>query len=381
MTNPERPPGRTPLPEQAPADRSIPRAALPGQAPAPADRGPVPSDRPAGGTRTGIGSGTGTAVDPTAPSPSSAPAPAVPGPAAPADPLPPRATATPAPPTPAPETAGPTPAAAPPATDEGPAVAAPLPAPPPTPSRRLRVARAGCWVLGAALLAGAAAAGWERRAPAVPAAEAQYRRAAALWREEPVDGLFPPELIGQGAGPGGADRRWIRTAVAPDGPCTPLGPVWTAALAPAGCTRLLRASYTDTTRSSTVSVGLVFTPAEPATLAALAPRLETEAPPPAAYGVPDARRASWAVSVLPDAPVVVYAVSAFADGRTVDRPRPAASAMSAGDTSPAGQAGLGHEARAVADRLERALRRTVAEPPTTRTDPAPPLAPVPGGDR
>ena len=69
----------------------------------------------------------------------------------------------------------------------------------------------------------------------------------------------------------------------------------------------------------------------------------------------DAQRASWTLSVLTDAPVVVYAVSGWADGRTVDTPQPAEDAMESGATTAPAQAGLGHEAQGLADpaRAER----------------------------
>ncbi|MBT2442753.1 hypothetical protein J7E93_22100, partial [Streptomyces sp. ISL-36] len=72
-----------------------------------------------------------------------------------------------------------------------------------------------------------------------------------------------------------------------------------------------------------------------------------------------AQRASWWTHALADLPVVVYSVSGFADGRPVTRPEPADKAMAAGSTSAPAQAGLGHEARGVADRIERGLRATV----------------------
>ncbi len=78
-----------------------------------------------------------------------------------------------------------------------------------------------------------------------------------------------------------------------------------------------------------------------------------------AAGFGDDQRASWTVSVLTDAPVVVYAVSGLADGRTVDEPQPAEEAMKADATTPAAQAGLGHDAQGLADRIERSLRKTV----------------------
>ncbi|MFJ6938311.1 hypothetical protein [Streptomyces sp. NPDC101132] len=224
------------------------------------------------------------------------------------------------------------------------------------------VAAAVCSVLGVGLIGGAVAGTWLLgRAEAVPPVDAAYRKAAVLWRSATVDTLFPPVLVGDGAGPGGADRRWTRIAVDPGTGCG----TWTRVLAPAGCDRELRATYTDATRSSVIGVGLVFTPADAATMGALRNRLGTRPPLPPAYGLDDRQRAGWTVSVLTDAPVVVYAVSGFADGRPVPTPAPAAAAMSPDDTGAVAQAGLGHEAKAVADRLERALRRDAARPAGT----------------
>ncbi|MCB5182372.1 hypothetical protein, partial [Streptomyces antimicrobicus] len=226
--------------------------------------------------------------------------------------------------------------------------------------RRKGPVRWVCAALGLALLAGAGAVEWTERRDAERAASAgeSYRRAGGLWRAVPVDTLLPPGIEGRGAGPGGADRTWTRIAVAPDADCPAALPAdWQALLGATGCTRVLRATYTDATRSSLVTVGMVFASAEAPAMAALRGRL----PLPQGYGFADDRRAAWSVSVLPDAPVVVYAVSAFADGRPVDRPRAAEDAMKKDDTGAVAQAGLGHEAKAVADRVERALR-TLAAP-------------------
>jgi hypothetical protein len=76
----------------------------------------------------------------------------------------------------------------------------------------------------------------------------------------------------------------------------------------------------------------------------------------AAFG--DKQRASWAISVLTEAPVVVYAVSGWADGRTVDAPQAAADAMQPGATTAPAQAGLGNEAQGLADRIEEVFRNT-----------------------
>jgi hypothetical protein len=189
----------------------------------------------------------------------------------------------------------------------------------------------------------------------------------------PVDRLFPPTVRGLGAGPGGADRTWTRVAVAPDSDCTgAFDPLLREALAPVGCARLLRATYTDATQSYVTTVGLLFTEADASAMKLLAARFKSEGlarrtglmPRPyaaadtvaAAFG--DRQRASWTVSVLTEAPVVAYAVSGWADGRTVDSPQPAADALRAGATTAAAQAGLGNEAQGLADRIQRGFRKT-----------------------
>ncbi|MFJ9339477.1 hypothetical protein ACIRP0_09310 [Streptomyces sp. NPDC101733] len=235
---------------------------------------------------------------------------------------------------------------------------------PPEPPRRAPgrvLAAALCGLLGAGLLAGAGATAWgeHRDAHRPPPPDAAYRAAAALWHSAPVDRLLPPVLEGPGAGPGRADRSWIRTALAPDADCAAaLAPEWRTALAATGCTRVLRATYTDATRSSLVTVGLVFTPADAAAMAGLRGRL----PAPRAYEFADARRAAWTTGVVPEAPVVVYAVSAFADGRTTDAPVPAEEATRQGATGTAAEAGLGHAAQGASLAVERALAVLAAPP-------------------
>ncbi|MEW1804045.1 hypothetical protein ACIGO7_18855 [Streptomyces virginiae] len=249
----------------------------------------------------------------------------------------------------------------------------PPPQPAHAPPRRhpARVAAATlCLVLGGGLVGGAAVTTWaEHRAANRPLpADAAYRKAGSLWRDAPVDSLLPPVLTGPSAGPGGADRTWTRIALAPDADCpAALAADWQALLAPTGCTRVLRATYTDATRSSLITVGMVFTPADEPTMSALDGRLT--APP--AYGFADNQRAAWATFVPTEAPVVVYTVSAFADGRPQDAPRPAADLVKKDATGAAAQAGLGHEVKALADRLGDGLA-TLAAPPATSTAPTTP---------
>ncbi|MGW3129301.1 hypothetical protein [Streptomyces sp. NPDC001123] len=240
-------------------------------------------------------------------------------------------------------------------------------------------AAAACMVLGLGLIGGAVTGGWIIDDGGDPGAATSFSSTAGLWHNVPVDELFPRTVQGTGAGPGGADRTWTRIAVAPATGCADaFDPLLRKTLAPVGCQRLIRATYTDATQSYVTTVGLLFTKADSAGMAALAKRFTDERldrradllPLPfAAKGTAAERfgphqRASWTISVLTDAPVVAYAVSGWADGRTVDTPQPAADAEASGATTAAAQAGLGNEAEGLADRIERRLRQNIAGPAT-----------------
>ncbi|MGV9452699.1 hypothetical protein [Streptomyces sp. NPDC003635] len=230
------------------------------------------------------------------------------------------------------------------------------------------VAAAACLVLGLGLVGGAVTGSWLVGDSEAAGARDSFVAAGSLWHSVPVDQLFPPTVVGQGAGPGGADRTWTRTAVAPDSGCADaFDPLLRKVLAPVGCQRLLRATYTDATRTYVTTVGMLFTKADATAMTSLAQRFTDEGldrrpdlmPRPYGPGFGKTMRASWTVSVLTDAPVVVYAVSGWADGRAVDDPQPAEDAMKSGATTAPAQAGLGHEAKGLADRVERALRKQV----------------------
>ncbi|MFE7167728.1 hypothetical protein [Streptomyces sp. NPDC057616] len=243
---------------------------------------------------------------------------------------------------------------------------------------RPRTAAVGvCLVLGLGLIGGAVTGSWLVGGGGEGGTQDTYAAAGTLWHSVPVDRLFPPTVQGTGAGPGGADRTWTRVAVAPDTGCkNAFDPLLRKALAPVGCRRLLRATYTDATQSFVTTVGLMFTKADAASMDALARRFRNEGlgtrtdlmpRPYAEKGTAAARfgpeqRASWTVSVLTDAPVVVYAVSGWADGRSVDTPVPAGQATQSGAASAPAQAGLGNEAQGLADRIERSLRKDVTSP-------------------
>ncbi|NGO73503.1 hypothetical protein G5C65_35275 [Streptomyces sp. SB3404] len=240
------------------------------------------------------------------------------------------------------------------------------------------VLAAVCLVLGVGLLGGAGTGAWLSGDGGGNGDSRGFAAARGAWHRLAVDTLFPRTLSGKGAGPGGADRRWTRVAVAPDSGCrAAFDPLLAKALKPVGCNRLLRATYTDETTSSLTTVGLVFTRADRDGMRALRNRFTAEdlavrtdlMPRPyaargtaaAAFG--DAQRASWTVRVLTDVPVVAYAVSGFADGRTVSDPQAASEAARKGGTSAAAQAGLGHDARGLTDRVTRGLREATEEEP------------------
>ncbi|MFB6843036.1 hypothetical protein [Streptomyces sp. NPDC056361] len=233
------------------------------------------------------------------------------------------------------------------------------------------VAVAACAVLGMGLIGGALAGVWLAAAePGAPVEPVGYAEAKEIWHNAPVDTLFPRTVAGPGAGPGAAARTWTRVAVAPDAACSPavMAKGLLAAVRPLGCERVLRATYTDATASSVITVGLVFTRADVTAQGALGrdltTRLGQDVPPAlAGPGTVAARfgagqRASWWLTAPADLPVVVTAVSGFADGRSVDRPLPADQATSAGRTDAVAQSGLGHEAKGMAKRFEALLRTT-----------------------
>ncbi|MFE6226018.1 hypothetical protein [Streptomyces sp. NPDC057854] len=236
------------------------------------------------------------------------------------------------------------------------------------------VAVGACVVLGLGLIGGALAGVWLASGDGKPAEPAGYTAAKELWHNAPVDTLFPRTLTAPQAGPGPSARTWTRIVVAPDATCAPasVAPRLLAALRPLDCRRVLRATYTDATATSVLTVGLVFTDADVAAQRALggrglAARLGHDVPPAlagpgtVAAGFGPAQRAAWWVTAPADLPVVVTAVSGFADGRAVGRAVPADQAMKKGRTDAVAQSGLGHEALGIAERLEKQLRTTAQD--------------------
>ncbi|MGW6554457.1 hypothetical protein ACWGBV_29845, partial [Streptomyces sp. NPDC055051] len=342
----------------------------------PAPRTPAPASAP----RSPAGSGPATAAAAGASNTSTSTS-------APTSPRPPARTSAPLPPARAPHRpAAPAPAAAPvetttrlrpvrvPAygTDETPVETTTRLRPIRERRRGRTLAVGACVVLGIGLVGGALAGVWlAASGGGEPAEPAGYAVAKELWHNAPVDTLFPRTLTAPQAGPGPSARTWTRVVVAPDAPCAPasLAPGLLTALRPLGCERVLRATYTDATASSVLTVGLVFTRADVTAQRALdgrklTARLGQDVPPAlagpgtVAAGFGPAQRAGWWATAPADLPVVVTAVSGFADGRAVGRAVPADQAMKKGRTDAVAQSGLGHEALGIAERLEQQLRAT-----------------------
>ncbi|MCM2429440.1 hypothetical protein [Streptomyces sp. RKAG337] len=268
---------------------------------------------------------------------------------------------------------------------EPPAVPEPFAVPAP-PARRPRTAAgrtasALCLVLGLGLFTGAATGALINHDPAaVGTTQGAYARAGDLWHSVPVDTLLPPVVSRPGAGPGGADRTYTRIGVAPAAGCAgAFDPLLAKVLAPVGCVQVLRATYVDATSSRVTTVGLLVTGGDAAGMSALNHRWTSEHlgsrldlmphpvafPGTAAASFGDAQRASWTVSVSATLPVVVYAVSGFADGRPVPEPQPAAVATAPGATTAPAQAGLGTDVLVLAADLEARLHQAVTTDATS----------------
>ncbi|MFJ1588054.1 hypothetical protein ACIOC1_32630 [Streptomyces sp. NPDC088197] len=241
-----------------------------------------------------------------------------------------------------------------------------------------RIWAALCLVLGLGLIGGAVAGSAINHKPRAepPLVDGSVKAFAAVrevWRSTPVDALFPRTVSAKGAGPGGADRAWTRIGVAAPGGCAAaFDPLLQQVLAPVGCARLLRATYVDSTSTSVTTVGLLVTTAESATMRGFSGRWASQhlgdradlIPRPVAFPGTAAdsfgvkQRGSWDVQVSADLPFVVYAVTGFADGRTLT-PQSADKATKSGATSVAAQAGLGYDATGLASAVDDRLHSAV----------------------
>ncbi len=237
-------------------------------------------------------------------------------------------------------------------------------------SPKIPPAAAACLALGALLLCGAGAAAlFGGGTPAGAAGD--FTAGRDLWHDRGVDTIFPRTVHGPRSGPGDSDRTWTRIGVAPDSTCAgAFDPPLAKALATAGCVRLLRATYTDSTSTDVTTVGILVTRTTPAGQAALRAAMNSRtAADPSALPLPVAfpgtaaarfgpeQRGSWSIQVPTSLPVVVYAVSGLADGRALT-PQPATAAEKSGATTVPAQAGLGFEANGLATAVSRALTGT-----------------------
>ena len=398
----------SPQPQRPSSPRRPPSAQRPQAAPKP-PVAPVIPPRPAGApvAAAPVAPPRPAAAPPVPPRPAAQPLPAeAPRPATP--PVPPAAPAAPVPPprrpVPRPTVAAPPvppapPAPAPPETPyTGPTPPADVPSYPTAPTvpeaagrGRRRVAAAVCLVVGLGLVGGAVAGavinnGPQAAQPPADGSPAAFATARDVWRDTPVDRLFPPTVSAKNAGPGGADRSWTRIGVSAPSSCAgAFDPLLQQVMAPVGCVKLLRATYVDSTSTTVTTVGTVVTSGEAAAMSALNRRWTTQHlgeradllprpvafPGTAAAGFGVHQRGSWDVQVSADLPFVVYAVSGFADGRTVPAPQPADKADADGATTAAAQVGLGFDATglasAVDDRLHAAVT-TLLHPPTDGTE-------------
>lgn len=135
-----------------------------------------------------------------------------------------------------------------------------------------RLAAAGCLVGGLLLgtQAWSDAHGGASGGPSVGAQAAQlnpsrdvgargYLTAQTVWRDVPVDQLFPPTVQSRLASLDlGAQRTFIRVRVADPATCSAaLDPALLRLLSGYGCARVLRAAYLDSTGSLAATVGIV----------------------------------------------------------------------------------------------------------------------------
>jgi hypothetical protein len=198
----------------------------------------------------------------------------------------------------------------------------------------------------------------------------RFRADRQVWHSAPADRLFPPTIAIRDGGPGGTDRRWIRLGIAPDTPdCTrslPSALRRDLGLDRLGCHRMLRATYTDSTGSQVVTLGVAVLQAEPAAMRAAAAAWESRsarAPAPGSrprpFAVPGSPAASftaasvaaWTLRMAADAPFLTWSAAGFADGRTVRSPIPAAASVSPSPRLAAVESGLTEAARTLAARL------------------------------
>lgn len=147
--------------------------------------------------------------------------------------------------------------------------------------------------------------------------------ARALWRTAPADRLLPPELSRE------ATEKYYRLAVDADESCSQLPPAFLAAMAPAGCVRLVQATYVDSSESLVATVGLVVAGGTQAQRTDLFQNWTADsyarqyAMMPSTYPVRgslaarfgEPQRIAWMSGITNDGSYVAFTVAGFVDGR------------------------------------------------------------------
>ena len=200
------------------------------------------------------------------------------------------------------------------------------PIPPRLPSRVKVTAIA---LLACALAAGAGGMAMARSSSGSAAARTaglagQDQAVRALWRTSSANDLLPLSLSREGT------ETYQRIGVDPIEQCSVLPAPMIAALQPAGCDRVIEATYVDRTQTVTATVGIVLLSGSPADRAAVLKGWTADAdatntammpftypiPGTAAAGFQNAQRVTWQSQVSDDGTYLVYAVTGFTDGRT-----------------------------------------------------------------
>lgn len=147
--------------------------------------------------------------------------------------------------------------------------------------------------------------------------------ARAVWRSAPADELLAPTLSSEGT------EKYYRLAVDQNESCTQLPAAFLAALAPAGCVRLIQATYLDSTESVVATVGLVVTGGTAAQRGALEQSWAADAYShqyammPAGYPVrgtlaarfQNPQRIAWMSAVSGSGTYLAFTVAGFVDAR------------------------------------------------------------------
>lgn len=219
----------------------------------------------------------------------------------------------------------------------------PAPALPPRPKVRARVKAGAAIILVLALAAGAGGVAIAKAGTGGAAASrttgqaARQQQIASLWRSASADDLLPLSLSREGT------ETYQRIGVDPDEQCSTLPAPMLAALHPAGCVRVIQATYVDRTQTVTATVGIVVLSGSATVRQSLFQDWTPDANAsntlmmPHTYPVPgtdaanfqDAQRVAWESEVTNDGSYLLYAVAGFSDGR----PGPSAADRSAGSGS------------------------------------------------